>query len=205
LAVELIPGGREKANRCGPVGSVHEARLYVSPQALSRVLTTRFLAEIADAYHRFLGRISFGVLRVRPGWDRQSLVVLLPAAVLLRFRAPGYREGSGWAEISWGIDRGILVASKNRGRGSLRIRIERDGGDCGERHRRILRMRMEVAGYYPRIRGGGWFAPFGAWIYGHTQAQVHRLVLRGFMASLDGLEVPTAPTPAAFPAKDERP
>ena len=32
-------------------------------------------------------------------------------------------------------------------------------------------MRMEVEGYYPRIRARGWFAPAGAWLYGQTQAK----------------------------------
>ena len=61
-------------------------------------------------------------------------------------------------------------------------------------------VRMEVEGYYPRIRGGGWFAPAGAWLYGQTQARIHRLVFRGFLRSLAGLELPPSGTEASMPA-----
>jgi hypothetical protein len=60
--------------------------------------------------------------------------------------------------------------------------------------------RMEVDGYYPRIRAGGWFAPVGVWLYGQTQARIHRLVFRGFLRSLAGLELPPNGTGASMPA-----
>jgi hypothetical protein len=186
VAVELIAGGRERTAARGPVASVHEAELTVATEGSEHLVEAGFMREIADAYWRFLSRISLGILRKHSEPDHVSLVVLSPRAPLLRFRAPRYEVDAGSGEVEWGIDRGLLVASRGRGHGSLRIRIEQlaeSERDPGEVH---LLMRMEVLGYYPRSRGRGWFAPAGAWIYGHTQAQIHRIVLRGFMRSLAG-------------------
>lgn len=186
LVVELIPGGREQVARRGPVGSVHEAELVTAPEAVGPLLTTGFVRRAAGAYWRYLGRISLGLLRVRSEPGHQSLVLLLPGAALLRFGPPRYRDGPDWAEVEWGIDRGLLVAAEGRGRGSLRTRVQRvTNGDRAGTAR--LRVRMEVDGYYPRCRGRGWFAPLGTWIYGRTQARIHRLVMRGFLRSLAGL------------------
>ena len=62
-------------------------------------------------------------------------------------------------------------------------------------------MRMEVAGYYPRCRGGGWFTPVGTWLYVQTQARIHRLVMRGFMRSLAGVDLSPRGTGASVHAK----
>jgi hypothetical protein len=201
LDVEVIAGGHEEVAQRGPVGSVHEAELLVEPEAVESLLAADFLKQVAVAYWRFLGRISLGLLRVRREPDHQSLVLLLTRAVLLRFRAPRYNEGPDWAEVAWQIDRGLLVARAGRGRGSLRIRIQRGALDSQKPGEARLLMRMEVTGYHPRCRGDGRFAPLGAWIYGHTQAQIHRLVLRGFMRSLAKLEFSPKPATAPVPAE----
>ncbi len=185
--MELIPGGREAASRQGPTGSVHEAELSLPGGSLSAVLSGAFMERIAGAYWRFLARISLGLLRVRSDPGHQSLLVVASPLELLRFRTPVYRQGPGWAEVVWGIERGLLVSREGRGRGSLRIRIQ-ELANRGEGARARLLMRMEVSGYYPRCRGRGWFAPVGAWLYARTQARLHRRVLRGFMRSLGRLE-----------------
>jgi hypothetical protein len=199
--VELISARREEVARRGPVGSVHDAELLVPPGALAGLLTTRFLRRVAWAYWRFLGRISLGLLRVRSEPGHQAIVLLLPRPALLRFRAPRYRGGSDWAEVAWDIDRGLLVAREGRGRGSLRIRIQQAARDREEAGRARLLMRMEVDGYYPRCRGGGWFAPVGAWLYAQTQARIHRLVIRAFMRSLAGVDLSPRGTGASVPGK----
>lgn len=186
--VELIAGGREAVARRGPVGSVHDAELLVPPEALAGLLTTSFMRRVASAYWRFLGRISLGLLRVRSEPGHQA-IVLLPRLALLRFGAARHREGSDWAEVGWDIDRGLLVAREGRGRGSLRIRIQQVARDSEHARRARLLMRMEVDGYYPRCRGGGWFAPVGTWLYVQTQARIHHLVMRRFMRSLVRLEL----------------
>ena len=200
LGVELVPGGREKVARRGPVGSVHGAELLVPAEASEPLVTSVLLKRVACEYRRFLHRISLGLLRVRCELGHQAIVLLLPWATLLRFRAPRYSEGSEWAEVGWGIERGLLVAHEGRGRGSLRIRIQRVARDGGKAGRARLLVRMEVDGYYPRIRAGGWFAPVGAWLYGQTQARIHRLVFRGFLRSLAGLELPPNGIGASMPA-----
>jgi hypothetical protein len=189
LGIELIPGGREEVARRGPVGSVHDAELLVPAEASEPLVTSVLLKRVACEYRRFLGRISLGLLRVRSELGHQSIVLLLPRAALLRFHAPRYSEGSDWAEVGWDIERGLLVAREGRGRGSLRIRIQRVARDGGKAGRTRFLVRMEVDGYYPRIRAGGWFAPAGAWLYGQTQARIHRLVFRQFLRSLGGLEL----------------
>jgi hypothetical protein len=201
LNVRLIPGGREAVAPRGPVGSVHDAELLVPAEALGDVATTSFLRRVACEYWRFLGDVSLGLLRVRSEADRASSIVLLfPWAALLRFRAPRDRAGADWAEVRWDIERGLLVARQGRGRGSLRIRIQRAAlDDCKNGNARLL-MRMEVEGYYPRIRGGGWFARAGAWLYGQTQARIHRLVFRQFLRSLAGLELTPSGSEASLPA-----
>jgi hypothetical protein len=199
--VELIPGGREKVVRSGPVGSIHEAELVVPSAAVASILSAAFLDRVARAYWRFLRRISLGLLRVRPGPERESIVQLVSGVAVLGFRPARYSADSERAEVEWAIDDGLLVAREGRGLGSLRIRLERRHPDHVERGRARLLMRMEVAGYHPRLRGPRWFAPLGAWIYAHTQAQVHRLVLRSFMRSLGGFELSPRTADAPVPVR----
>lgn len=199
LDVELVAGGREAVARRGPVGSVHDAELLVPPEALAGLLTTSFLKRVASAYWRFLGRISLGLLRVRSE-PRHQVIVLFPRLALLRFGAARYRGGSDWAEVGWDIDRGLLVAREGRGRGSLRIRIQHVVHDGEVAGRARILMRMEVDGYYPRCRGGGWFAPVGTWLYAQTQARIHRLVMRRFLRSLARLNLSPRATGAPLHA-----
>jgi hypothetical protein len=187
LGVELLPPGRDEAIRSGPVASVHAAELVVPPDAVNALLTTRFMERVASAYRRFLRRISLGLLRVRlePGYET---LVLPPLSVpLLRFRAPAYGEAPDWAEVRWDIYGGLLVSGV--GRGWLRIHIRRLGPAGGNGPSVRMLARMEVADYYPRMRGEGWFAPIGTLIYAQTQARMHRLVIRGFLRSLGTLEL----------------
>jgi hypothetical protein len=183
LAVELIPGGREEVPRRGPLGSVQEAELRGSREAVDRLLGEDSLRRLGSAYWRYLGRISLGLLRVCSGPDHRLLSLRLPPAALLRFAAPRYRCGPDWAEVGWGIEGGLLVAREGRGRGSLRIRLQRPGGaEQGEGGRLLIR--MAVDDYYPRLRGRGRLARAGAWLYARTQAGIHRLAMRGFLRSL---------------------
>lgn len=186
MAVDLIAGGRERTAARGPVASVHEAELVVAAEGTACLVDTELMRELAEAYWRFLGRISLGLLREHSEGDHVSLIVVSPRAPLLRFRSPHYEADGDSGEVEWGIDRGLLVAREGRGEGSLRILVQRLTGSEGDRGHPRLGMRMEVRGYYPRSRGGGRLAPIGAWIYAHTQAEVHRAVLRGFMRSLAG-------------------
>jgi hypothetical protein len=164
------------------------------------LLTPGFLKRVAVAYGRFMGRVSAGLLRIRfePGYE--SLVLLFPRPRLLRLHAPAQAEGPDWAEVRWDIESGLLVAAAGRDRGSLRIRLHRLEPASGDDEAEVpVVARMEVEGYYPRIRGSGRFARVGAWVYAQTQARIHTAVMRGFLRSLARLEPPLSPTrsPAA--------
>ena len=201
LAVRLRTNEHEEIPRTGPTSSVHEAELVAPRDVVPELLTARFLEQVACGYGRFLNRVSLGLLRTRlePGYE--SIVLVLPWPSLLRLHAPVYDEGPDWAEVRWDIDRGLLVAREGRGRGFLRIRVQkvaRDGETAGTAR---LVMRMEVAGYYPSCRGRGMFAPAGTWLYAQTQARIHRLVMRGFVRSLAGVEPSPGGMGGSEPAK----
>ena len=53
-----------------------------------------------------------------------------------------------------------------------------------------LRIRASVANFYPFLRGSGWFARIGSWIYSQTQLRIHVLVTRGFLRSLQDGDLP---------------
>jgi hypothetical protein len=146
------------------------------------------MERVAAAYRRFLGGALFGLLRIRlePGHEAIGLPIRRPA--LIRFRTPAFREGPGWAEVSWAIEDGLLVAREGRGRGSLRIRIE--SLDSGPELRSRALVRAEVEGYHPVIRGRGPLASAGSRLYRSTQVRVHRHVMRGFLSSLAELDPP---------------
>jgi hypothetical protein len=192
LGIELVASGRDEAPRTGPVASVYQAELSVPAEAVPRLLTASFLERVASAYRRFLGQVSLGFLRTRFGPGFESLVFLVPWPPLLRFHAPVYDEGPDWAEVRWDIDRGLLVARMGRGRGSLRIGIRRLEPAVESRANARMLARMEVAGYYPLIRGGGRLAGARTRLYAHTQARIHRRVMQGFLRSLATLELPSS-------------
>jgi hypothetical protein len=202
LAVELLGSGVDEVSTTGAVSSIHEGELMVAPEAVAGLLTRSFIEQVAFAYRRFLGRLWFGLLRVRvePEWEAIGWAARWPT--LLRFHAPLYRIGDGWAEVSWRIDRGLLVARGGWGQGSLRIRLERrEPGGKGEAPARVL-ARAEVQDYHPLIRGRGGFARAANWVYGHTQARIHRHVMRGFLRSLATLELPVDEEPSSSTGRE---
>jgi hypothetical protein len=195
VRVELLPYGEEKTPRTGPTASIHEANLWVPSEAVRGLLTADFLRRLASAYRRFLGQVSAGLLRIRFEAGSESLVLLLPRPSLLRLRTPVCVEGPDWAEATWEIERGLLVASVGRDRGSLRIRLMRPAPAAAAEGASVpILARMEVEGYYPRIRGSGVLASAGTWLYAQTQARIHTLVMRGFLRSLTQLELPPSAT-----------
>ncbi len=201
IGVELLPSGREETPQRGPTASIHEADLRVSAEAASCLLSASFLERVAAAYRRFLSRRFWGLLRVRlePGYE--SVVFIVPRPSLLRLRAPVYGEGLDWAEVRWDIDRGLLVATAGQGRGSLRIRTWRRERPAGDGGGVPVLVRMEVEGYYPRLRGKGRFAPIRTWFYANTQARIHRHVMRGFLRSLIALELPPSGARSSVPIR----
>jgi len=179
--VELLPERQSRpVGPVGPLGSVQEAEVRLAPELLEQLWTVEQLERLARTYWEYLGRISLGLLQVAYGRGSRSIVLVNRHLVLLRFRAPTYDTGLGFAQVTWPIERGLLVAA--RGRGHLRIRVRRLAAD------RVL-VRAEVENFYPLLRGSGPFARMGSRFYAATQLRMHVLVTRGFLRSLAELEL----------------
>jgi len=172
----------------GPVGSVQEAELHVDADLLERIWTPSYLERLAHSYWVYLRRASLGLIRVAYGPGSRSIVLLAPPLVLLRFRAPRYDTGSGFGQVTWPIERGLLVSAP--GRGHLRIAVRRLEANSEARGRVLVR--AEVENFYPLLRGNGRFAWLGARLYSLTQLRVHRALTKGFLRSLAALELPAS-------------
>jgi hypothetical protein len=137
--------------------------------------------------------------------------VLCRPFVLLRFRAPEYAFHGDGGTVTWPIDRGLLVASRGRGRGYLRLTVERRAsGDDGRGQEAIAVVTSEVVNFYPMIA-----SRLGRWIYDQTQLRIHVIVTHAFLRSLANLELEESRTgtfspsalprsPAASPDRGER-
>jgi hypothetical protein len=190
VSVRLLGEARRVAvPESGAVDSEQRAEVELPAEALDALWRPEHLERLARAYWRYLNRISLGLIRVRYEPDSQTVVLLVRPLALLRFRAPEYETGPGAGSITWGIERGLLVAREGRGSGYLRIAVER-GGEASAEGRARLAVAIEVRNFYPWLRGSGRFARFGTWLYSQTQARIHSLVTRGFLRSLARLELP---------------
>jgi hypothetical protein len=188
--IRLLPDAEHSAvSPAGPLRSAQEAELAVEPGLLERIWRPELPELLGRAYWRFLERRSRGLLRVRYGPASRSILLAgRPRLELLRFRPPRYGRGPGFARVSWGIERGLLVGREGRGRGELQLEIRRIGQDGAGRE--LLRIRSSVSSYYPLLRGRGRFARLGALLYAQTQGRFHSAVTRGFLRSLVALDLP---------------
>ncbi len=185
-AATLLPEPKATVSRSGSVGSIQEA-IVVLPDS-SGIPDRDFLQRAARAYWRFVNRATLGLVRVVYGETDQTVVLLARPLALLRFRSPSFEIDAGRGSVTWPIERGLLVAHDGRGRGFLRLSIERAeqaGGDSAR-----FKVRMEVENFYPSFRGSGRFARFGTLLYGQTQQRIHRWVTRGFLRSLARHDLP---------------
>jgi hypothetical protein len=204
VAVELLPERPPRVDPHGPVGSVQEAEGVIPRGLLEQLWRPAYLERLAAAYWRYLRRISLGALRIIYEPHARSVVLLNRRLALLRFRAPVYDVGPGFGQVTWPIERGILVAA--RGRGFLRIfvwRLDRRPEDPAGCER--VRVRSEVQNFYPLLRGSGWFARLGAFIYSATQLRIHRIVTNGFLRSLEELDLPPSAVGALAEERAEVP
>lgn len=189
--IHLLPdpaGGPAGAD--GPVRSVQAAEFELPLDYLERSWHTEYLERLARAYWTYLERISLGALRVVYGPYSRTVVLLSRRLPLLRFRAPSYETAPGLGQVTWPIERGVLVAPAGRGRGCLRISIRRVEDPTVPQGRALVRVAAEVANFYPGLRLSGPLTRLGTWIYNQTQARIHRLVTTGFLRSLARLELP---------------
>jgi hypothetical protein len=187
--VTLLPQRSAPVDPHGPTGSVQEADATLPADLLEQLWRPAYLERLAAAYWRYLRRISLGMLRVIYEPHARSVVLLHRRAVLLRFRGPRYDVGPGFGQVTWPIERGLLVAAP--GRGFLRIAVRRLESSPGDRPAsERVRIRAEVQNFYPLLRGRGRFARLGARLYATTQLRVHTLVTNGFLRSLARLDLP---------------
>lgn len=176
----------------GPVRSLQAAEISLPLAYLERSWNPEYLERLARAYWAYLERISLGALRVVYEPHSRTVVLLTRRLPLLRFRAPSYETAPGLGQVTWPIERGVLVAPSGRGRGRLRISIRRVDDPTLPPGRALVRVAAEVANFYPGLRLSGPVARLGAWIYNQTQARIHTLVTNGFLRSLARLDLPAS-------------
>ena len=179
------PEGASSAD--GGVSSKQVADVVLPGEDLERVWKPEYLERLAATYWRFLRRISLGLLRVLYTPVSREVVLLTRPFVLLRFHAPEYETGGRTASVTWPIDKGLLVAPSGRGKGYLRISVERREDPPGPEE--TVRVSSEVANFYPMIAGWGWFSKVGRHLYRYTQLAIHVVVTHAFLRSLARLDL----------------
>jgi hypothetical protein len=193
--VQIIPVAQPLSAPEQGIGSKQMAEVTLPRSELERIWSPEYLERLARTYWHFLTRVSLGVLRVLYTPHAREVVVLCRPFVLLRFRAPEYTFHGDSGTVTWPIDRGLLVASGGRGRGYLRLTVERppsieDGG--GEATAVVT---SEVVNFYPMIA-----SRLGRWIYDQTQLRLHVVVTHAFLRSLAKLDLEESRTGAFSPS-----
>jgi hypothetical protein len=180
--VNVLPVPRSHCAADGSIGSRQVAEVTLPRSELDRIWSPEYLERLARTYWRFLSRVSLGLLRVLYTESSREVVLLTRPFVLLRFKAPEYDYEGGRGTVTWPIERGLLVARHGRGRGYLRLSVERrpDGG--GEEATAVVT--SEVVNFYPMIA-----ARIGRFIYDQTQLRIHVIVTKAFLRSLANLDL----------------
>jgi hypothetical protein len=207
--VNVLPTPHASGAPDGSAGSKQVAEVTLPRAELERVWSAEYLERLARTYWRFLTRVSLGLLRVLYTEDSREVVLLTRPFVLLRFKAPQYEFDADRGTVTWPIDRGLLVASRGRGRGYLRLSVERPFVDDGTGDVTVT-VTSEVVNFYPRIA-----ARIGRFFYDQTQLRVHVIVTNAFLRSLANLDLEPSVvgslspgarprSPAASPGRGER-
>jgi hypothetical protein len=208
--VQILPVAQPASAAEEGIGSKQVAEVTLPRSELERVWSPEYLERLARTYWRFLTRVSLGVLRVLYTPHSREVVVLRRPFVLLRFRAPEYEFHAEGGTVTWPIDRGLLVARGGRGRGYLRLTVERRLSSRDRGGEATAVVTSEVVNFYPMIA-----SRLGRWIYDQTQLRIHVIVTHAFLRSLANLELEESRTgwfspsalrrsPAASPGRGER-
>jgi hypothetical protein len=188
--VKIVGKPQNSSAPDGGVTTKQVADIYLPQSELDRVWNPEYLERLARTYWRFLTRVSLGLIRVKYRPDAREIVLLTRPFVLLTFKAPEYEAEATRGSVAWRIDKGLLVAPRGRGKGYLRIEVDRreDWSD-GPGGLQIARVTSEVGNFYPMIAGWGWFAKIGRFIYRITQLTIHAIVTDAFFRSLARLDL----------------
>ncbi|CAN5128650.1 hypothetical protein BH24ACT23_BH24ACT23_02900 [soil metagenome] len=186
----------------GAVKSIQEAIVEMPAEAYRQMWRPEYLERLARSYWAFLTKISLGLIKVVYEPGSRTVVFATRKLPLLRFRRPEYVTGPGLGQVVWRIERGLLVAPGGRGQGMLRIVVRSTAPEEGSSEA-CVRIRTEVANFYPFLRGGGWFARIGVRVYSATQVRIHTWVTHGFLRSLASLDLPRSPVGALSPEDSE--
>jgi hypothetical protein len=178
----------EEVSESGAARSIQEAEVLLSPLQLERLWRPASLERLGRSYWGFLGRVFLGLIRVVHVAGSPTIVLLSRRLPLLHFRAPEYEVEESRGVATWWIERGLLVAKRGRGRGFLRLGVERIDRDTAADAAPVL-VWVEVRNFYPWLRGRGRFARFGTWLYSQTQLRIHILVCNAFLRSLAHVEL----------------
>src|SRR3954454_1689975 len=188
--VNIVGKPRNSSNPDGSVTSKQVADIHLPQSELDSIWSVEYLERLARTYWRFLTRVSLGLIRVKYTPEAREIVLLTRPFKLLTFRAPEYETETRLGRVTWRIDRGFLVAPRGRGKGYLRIEVERrEDWTDGPGGMQVARVSSEVGNFYPLIRGWGWFAKIGRVLYRITQLFIHVIVTDAFFRSLARLDL----------------
>lgn len=190
--VTIVETPQESSTEDGSVTTKQVADVTLPRRELDKIWSPEYLERLARTYWVFLSRFTLGLIRVLYTPEGREVVLLRRPLRLLTFRPPEYETEATRGVVTWRIDRGILVAPRGRGKGYLRICVERPaGGDGGDEV--TARVSSEVANFYPAI-AHSWIprrlTKLGAWLYRVTQLRIHVIVTNAFLRSLARLELP---------------
>ena len=186
----------------GAVKSIQEAEVEMPQERFDQMWKPEYLERLARSYWAFLTKVSLGAIRVVYEPSSRTVVFISRRLPLLRFRKPEYTIGPGLGQVTWRIERGLLVAPNGRGQGMLRITVRTEEPD-DDPEKASVHVRTEVSNFYPFLRGGGWFARIGVRLYSATQVRIHTWVTHGFLRSLARLDLPRSPVGALAAAGEE--
>ena len=186
----------------GPVKSIQEAQVELPVATYKDLWKVEYLERLARSYWAYLSRVSLGLIKVVYETNARTVVLVSRRLPLLRFRKPEYVTAPGLGQVTWRIERGLLVARAGRGQGFLRIAVRSSAPEEGAPDASV-NVRTEVSNFYPFLRGGGWFARLGVQIYNATQLRIHVWITHGFLRSLARLDLPPSPVGALAPHEGE--
>jgi len=191
VEIDLMPDPvRRGLATHGPIGCAQTALITVEAEEFEQLWTPSTLELLARSYWRFLRKRSFGLVRMSYGPGYRSINLLTGRIPLLKFEEPEFEIGGERGSVKWPIDRGLLVAREGRGQGYLEIEVKRDAQRPSREGRESMTVTSEVVNFYPWLRGSGWFARLGTWIYSQTQLRIHLWLTRGYLRSLT--DIPSA-------------